>query len=209
MKLAMDAEQRIIHEIADQACCSQLADNVACWNKHDPGAHLMKPANYLTATVLLFSEAAYAADDVQAALLDIERASLTPQIVSEFCARQYPGTAGETRAAYQAWRRKHEDLIFEMESRADNLARLEAQGDEAKYADQDAKNKASVSQYRAAYEASLRRLPAPQSEAACAKYGADLTQGRVNVSDLETMFASQLKLIRQGDPRPGSGRTRP
>lgn len=168
----------------------------------------MKPENHLThaavAAVLLFTTRVYAADDVQAALLDMRRASVTPQIVTEFCARQYPIYAEALRAAFDAWRKKHADLIFEIETRADSLSRREAQGDEAKYAEQTSKDKASMSQYRAAYEANLRRLPAAQSEPACAQYASDLTQGGVNVSDLEKMFVSQLKLIRQGDPQPGS-----
>lgn len=170
----------------------------------------MKPANHLipaliaAAAVLRFAGPAHAAEDVRETLLDIERASVTPQIVTEFCATLYPATAPSLRAAYNAWRRKNADLIFEIETRADSLSRREAQGDEAKYAEQDARNKTSVSQYRASYEANLRRLPAAQSEAACARYGADLTHGEVNVSDLEKMFATQLKLIRQTDPQPGS-----
>jgi len=164
----------------------------------------MKPAYQLAypvvAAVLLFATSVHAADDVQAALSDMQRASVTPQIVTEFCARQYPIYAETLRAAFDAWRRKHADLIFEIETRADGISRRAAGGDEAKYVEQTGREKASMSQYRASYEADLRRLPPAQSEPACAKYGADLTHGEINVSDLEKTFAAQLKLIRQGDP---------
>lgn len=156
------------------------------------------------AAVLLFTARVHAADDVQAALSDMQRASVTPQIVTEFCARQYPIYADALRAAFNSWRKSNADLIFEIETRADSLARQATQGDEAKYGERMSKEKASMSQYREAYEANLRRLPAAQSEPACANYGADLASGAVNVSDLQKMFASQLKLIRQGDPQPGS-----
>lgn len=168
----------------------------------------MKPAKFLThagvAALLLFSLRVHAADDVAAMLLEMQMASITPQIVTGFCASQYPRYGEALRAAFDAWRRKHADLIFEIETRADKLARLTARGDEAKYGEQTSKGKALMSQYRAGYEANLRRLPAAESEPACAKYGTDLSQSVVNVADLEKMFASQLKLIRQRDPQPGS-----
>ena len=168
----------------------------------------MKLAKYLIpaamTALLMFTARAYAADDVQAALMDMQRASVTPQIVTEFCARQYPLYAKGLRAAFDAWRKKNADLMFEIETRADSLSRQEAGGDQEKYAAQADKDKASMAQYRAAYEASLRRLPTAESEPACAKYGADLMQGVVNVSDLEKMFATQLQMIRQRDPQPRS-----
>lgn len=143
-----------------------------------------------------------AADDVEAALQDMRRAIATPQVVIDFCAKEYPDYAENLRSAFDLWRKKHADLIFEIEARADRLARRAARRGEEKTA--DAGHDDPILQYRTGYEEKLRRLPEAESRPACAKYGAELTNGGVNVSDLEKMFAVQLKMIRGKDAVPGS-----
>ena len=148
--------------------------------------------------------AAVANDDPEAMLLDIKRAIATPQVVTDFCIQQYPASAQALRAAFVAWQRKNADLMFEVETRADRLTRGNSAGDEAEYKKRIETEKAALTQYRAAYTAELRRMPASASGPACAKYGTDLTNGEVNVSDLEKMFEAQLKVIRRRDPERGS-----
>lgn len=87
----------------------------------------------------------HASDDIEAALQDMLRVIATPQVVIDYCIKEYPGYA--------------EDML---------------------------------------------RMPEVDSRSACAKYGEELTNGGVNVSNLEKMFAVQLKLIRGKDAVPGS-----
>jgi hypothetical protein len=142
----------------------------------------------------------FAANDVEAALQDMQRAIITPQIVIDFCAKTYPDDAENLRSAFDLWHRKHADLIFEIEVRADRLASRAARRDENKSAGETGND--PIVQYRAGYAAKLRSMPETESEPACAKYGTELVNGGVNVSDLEKMFAAQLKLIRSKDAAP-------
>ena len=144
----------------------------------------------------------HAADDVDAALQDMRRAIVTPQVVIDFCAREYPSYAENLHAAFDLWRRRHADLIFEIEARSDRVARRAARRGEEKT--EDGRRDDPILQYRSGYEEKLRRMPEAESRPACAKYGTELTNGGVNVSDLEKMFAVQLKLIRGKDTSSGS-----
>ncbi len=148
------------------------------------------PATSLAATTVF---------DAEAALADMRRAIATPETVVDFCIRQYPAQGERLRAAFGAWRRNNADVIFEVETRADKLLRKKSVGDTSEYAKLVDRDAAALAQYRAAYAASLRRMPAAESEPACANYGNDLVHGGVNVSDLEKMFAGELATLRSQD----------
>ena len=163
----------------------------------------MKSIIHFVALILAMccSAGVHAADDVETALQDMRRAIATPQVVIDYCAKEYPDYAENLRGAFDLWRRKHADLIFEIEARADRMARRAARRGEEKTADPEHDD--PILQYRKGYEEKLRRMPEAESRPACARYGAELTNGGVNVSDLEKMFAVQLKLIRGKDAVPG------
>ncbi len=145
---------------------------------------------------------AHAAGDVATALQEMQQAIATPQLVIDYCAGEFPEYADNLHAAFDLWRRKHADLIFEIETRADRAARRAARRGEEQPAEEGQED--PIKQYRLGYAEKLRRTPKAESQPACAKYGDDLTQGRVNVSDLEKMFSVQLKLIRGKDGARGS-----